>query len=120
MNREQAKALLPVITAFAEGKEVQCICGHPTCGWEDTEQVNPYDYLKYRIKPEPKWRPWKASEVPKVVVTIPKDTPENTATWPTVEWGFGLTCDKVLLRRFGECLWLHEDGTTTPCGVLEP
>lgn len=55
MNREQAKALLPIITAFAEGKTIQCR-GH-TVGcreWKDVD--NPsfgYTPDMYRIKPEP-------------------------------------------------------------------
>lgn len=57
MNREQAKELLPIIQAFAEGKTVQYkIEGE----WIQTNvpSFNPYLW-EYRIKPEPKYRPFK-------------------------------------------------------------
>lgn len=60
MNREQAKKLLPIIQAFAEGKTVQYkIEGE----WIQTNvpSFNPY-LLEYRIKPEPKYRPFKDKE----------------------------------------------------------
>lgn len=56
MNREQAKELLPIIQAFAEGKTVQYkIEGE----WIQTNvpSFNPYLW-EYRIKPEPKYRPF--------------------------------------------------------------
>jgi hypothetical protein len=67
MNREQAKTLLPIIQAFAEGKEIQYISKiSPERGWIDykyspfTQQVewsifnhNPH-YYQWRIKPEKK------------------------------------------------------------------
>jgi len=56
MNREQAKELLPIIQAFAEGKQIQYQCD--TDGWEDVESFNPTwvvgDPSSYRIKPEPR------------------------------------------------------------------
>lgn len=57
MNREQAKELLPIIQAFAEGKTVQYkIEGE----WIQTNvpSFNPYLW-EYRIKPEPKYRSFK-------------------------------------------------------------
>lgn len=66
MTRERAKELLPVIQAWADGKEIQFQSSSkgPWC----TIQL-PYvpawvDYYNYRIKPEPKFRPWKPEEVP--------------------------------------------------------
>lgn len=60
MNREQAKELLPIIQAFAEGKTVQYkIEGE----WIQTNvpSFNPYLW-EYRIKPEPKYRSFKDKE----------------------------------------------------------
>lgn len=60
MNREQAKELLPIIQAFAEGKTVQYkIEGE----WIQTNvpSFNPYLW-EYRIKSEPKYRPFKNAE----------------------------------------------------------
>lgn len=61
MNRQEAKELLPIIQAFAEGKTIlvqDCI------DWcylsnESDFNLNPQ---RYRIKPEPKYRPFKDAE----------------------------------------------------------
>lgn len=55
MNRQEAKKLLPIIQAYAEGKTIQikAIDGI----WYDDEDMleSPPNY---RIKPEPKYRPF--------------------------------------------------------------
>lgn len=60
MNRKQAKEMLPIIQAFAEGKGVETKTGS---GWISIENMsfagNPDSY---RIKPEPKYRPFKDTE----------------------------------------------------------
>lgn len=63
MKREEAKELLPIIQAFTEGKKIQWL---DNCGiWNDVDnrgisfQNSP---SKYRIKPEPKYRPFKTQE----------------------------------------------------------
>ena len=60
MNRKEAKQLLPIIQAFSEGKDVETKTGS---GWISTENMsfagNPDSY---RIKPEPKYRPFKDAE----------------------------------------------------------
>lgn len=57
MNRKTAKDLLPIIKAFSEGK---CVETKTSSGWISIENMgfvgNP---LQYRIKPEPKYRPFK-------------------------------------------------------------
>jgi hypothetical protein len=57
MTREEAKQLLPVIQAYAEGEEVQYYYknGEKWCGIEEPS-FNPN--TKWRIKPEPKYRPF--------------------------------------------------------------
>ena len=61
MNRQQAKELLPIIQAFAEGKTILV---QEDIDWrylsDDADfNLNP---LRYRIKPEPKYRPFKDKE----------------------------------------------------------
>lgn len=60
MNRIQAKELLPIIQAFAEGKTVEYKIEK---GWVQTNvpTFNPYLW-EYRIKPEPKYRPFANAE----------------------------------------------------------
>ena len=63
MNRNQAKALLPIIQAYAEGKAIEsrCIKGD-TSLWYDDKDPSFDDDFEYRIKPEPKYRPFKNAE----------------------------------------------------------
>ena len=64
MTRKNAKELLPIIQAFAEGKTIQY---YDTlidiADWEDCENPD-FDNLTYefRIKPEPTYRPFKDAE----------------------------------------------------------
>ena len=63
MNREQAKRVLPILTAFVEGKTIQSY-DHNTGEWMDEGEqlhtnslsVRPSDF---RIKPETTYRPFK-------------------------------------------------------------
>lgn len=62
MTREQAKELLPIIQAFADGKTIQFKSIDDK--WDDfgnKEDKLSFDspIHKYRIKPEPKYRPFK-------------------------------------------------------------
>ena len=60
MTREQAKELLPIIQAWAEGKNIQFISDGE---WHDINQADFTCYPdKYRIKPEQKYRPFKTQE----------------------------------------------------------
>ena len=64
MTREEVKELLPLIQAFAEGKQIQDKIEGVT-DWVDTDEIN-LEYngqkLKHRIKPEPVYRPFKTQE----------------------------------------------------------
>lgn len=58
MDRNQAKELLPIIQAYAEGKVIQI--NQPIIGWKDNnEPLFNCDTSSYRIKPEQKYRPFK-------------------------------------------------------------
>lgn len=70
MNRQQAKVLLPIIQAFAEGKTIEFRIKdgkepNGLRGWEweevDIPTFDTYRY-EYRIKPKPKYRPFKNAE----------------------------------------------------------
>ena len=59
MTREEAKEMLPIIKAFTEGKTIQLF----TNGiWEGAENPSFEELSRYRIKPEPKYRPFKSQE----------------------------------------------------------
>lgn len=64
MTREQAKELLPIIRAYAEGKTIQY--KNSEGGWKDVAFEENLSFIdapsKYRIKSEPKYRPFKTNE----------------------------------------------------------
>lgn len=67
MNRQETKNILPIIQAFAEGKTVQFKWGNGA--WVDLEKNDALNLARlvkypqdYRIKPEPKYRPFKNKE----------------------------------------------------------
>lgn len=65
MTREQAKDMLPIIQAFAEGRTIQikALDGLWHSGEDGKCEINfNADPQKYRIKSEPKYRPFKDVE----------------------------------------------------------
>ena len=59
VTREEAKELLPIIKAFAEGKSVQF---SDEGNWYKTENPAFASGTMYRIKPESRYRPFKSQE----------------------------------------------------------
>lgn len=60
MNIQQAKELLPIIQAFAEGKTIEY---YSNDNWIEDKNFNFIDKAQnYRIKPSPKYRPFKDAE----------------------------------------------------------
>lgn len=62
MTREEAKQLLPVIQAYAEGKEIQ-LCNNGV--WLDAKYQLPFDHItpdEIRVKPEPTYRAFNSQE----------------------------------------------------------
>ena len=63
MTREEAKKLLPIIQAFAEGKTLQYRVDEENNTWENIINPKFIDLpSNYRIKPEPKYRPFRTKE----------------------------------------------------------
>ena len=60
MTREESKELLPIIQAFAEGKNIQY--KDDMDRWVDIKNPSFKSFFEYRIKPEPKYRPFKTRE----------------------------------------------------------
>ena len=60
MTREEVKEMLPVLQAFAEGKTIEsrCIKGDKSL-WYDDEDPGFDNDFEYRIKPEPRYRPFR-------------------------------------------------------------
>jgi hypothetical protein len=69
MTREEAKKMLPFIQAFSEGKVIECrtrpnaIKGTDVPNdWTEMKEIEYWNNTEYRIKPEPKYRPFKNAE----------------------------------------------------------
>ena len=60
MTREEAKQLLPIIQGYAEGKTIQFLRDDVWGDMTAPNFTNAANY--YRIKPEPKYRPFKTKE----------------------------------------------------------
>lgn len=62
MTREEAKKLLPIIKAFSDGETIQHL-DIINDKWKDVDEFVYHGSVKcYRIKPEPKYRPFKDAE----------------------------------------------------------
>lgn len=70
MTKEQAKEFYPIMQAFAEGRVIECRTRtwelnkgwQYSTNWKETEELKFQDTYEYRIKPEPKYRPFKDKE----------------------------------------------------------
>ena len=60
MTREEVKELLPVMQAFAEGKTIEY--SNQDKQWFKTDYPIWTNNCKYRIKPEPKYKPFETKE----------------------------------------------------------
>ena len=64
MNRKEAAELLPIIKAFSEGKDIEMRSKNPHAqlnGWAKMDEFI-FGNFEYRLKPEPKYRPFKNAE----------------------------------------------------------
>ena len=64
MNRKEAAELLPILKAFGEGKDIEMRSKNPHAqlnGWVKMDEFT-FGNFDYRIKPEPKYRPFKDVE----------------------------------------------------------
>ncbi len=61
MNRKEVAELLPIIKAFGEGKTIEQRCAE---SWVEVDRDCDFHFpaSSYRIKPEPKYRPFKNAE----------------------------------------------------------
>ena len=64
MNRKEAAELLPIIKAFAEGKDIEYRSKGFNEDWKKVTQIPALSFksFEYRIKPEPTYRPFANAE----------------------------------------------------------
>lgn len=129
MNREEAKQLLNIIQALADGKAIQHRDGGGA--WADV----PDDFTLYpshgsalRIKPEPKLRPWTRKECPQCfIVRCKRDPAESRIAIKQYGYDHVRFCschgETSVPIEFNELArdWerVLENGDFVPCGVME-
>ena len=67
MNRKEAKEFYPFLQAFAEGRVIECRTKPSTLSkswqdmndWTEMKEIEFWNNIEYRIKQEPKYRPFK-------------------------------------------------------------
>lgn len=69
MDRNQAEEFYPILQAFAEGKVIECrtkpsaVKGTSVPNdWTEINEIEYWNNIEYRIKPESKYRPFKDAE----------------------------------------------------------
>ena len=66
MDRNQAKEFYSILQAFAEGRVIECRtkpsavkCTSVPNDWTEINEIEYRNNVEYRVKPEPKYRPFK-------------------------------------------------------------
>ena len=70
MDRNQAKAFYPILQAFAEGKVIETRTDPNVVGkgledmndWTEMNEIEHWNNIQYRVKPEPTYRPFANAE----------------------------------------------------------
>lgn len=70
MTREEVKKMLPILQAYAEGKVIECRTKPSALSkswrgmndWTEMKEIEFWINIEYRIKPEPKYRPFANAE----------------------------------------------------------
>ena len=69
MDRNQAKEFYPFLQAFAEGRVIECRTkprlvegAEVPNDWTEMKEIEFWNNIEYRIKPEPKYRPFKNAD----------------------------------------------------------
>ena len=70
MTREESKACYPILQAFAEGKVIECRTKPSALSkswqdmneWTEMKEIEFWNNTEYRVKPKPKYRPFKDAE----------------------------------------------------------
>ena len=131
MTREELKKAMPILTAFVDGKTIQCY-DHNTGKWKDeVEQLHTADLFvwpsDFRIKPEPKYRPFKDAD--ECWHEILKHQPFGWVKYQCdffqiihVDYnsiGYGSACGTILHSKFEDIFKDSTFADGTPFGMKE-
>ena len=129
MNRKEAAELLPIIQAFAKGKDIEYRTKGFNENWKKVTQITELSFksFEYRIKPEPKYRPFKDAK--ECMAEMLKHQPFG---WITSQgaffyiiyiedklFGYGSACGTILHSEFNDVLKSFTFADGTPFGIKE-
>ena len=129
MNRKEAAELLPIIQAFAKGKDIEYRTKGSNENWKKVTQIPELSFksFEYRIKPEPKYRPLKDAK--ECMAEMLKHQPFG---WITSQgaffyiiyiedklFGYGSACGTILHSEFNDVLKSFTFADGTPFGIKE-
>ena len=129
MTREDAKQLLPIIQSFAKGKDIEYRTKGFNENWKKVTQIPELSFksFEYRIKPEPKFRPFANAE--ECCQEMMKHQPFG---WITSQgaffyiiyiedklFGYGSACGTILHSEFNDVLKRFTFADGTPFGIKE-
>ena len=129
MNRKEAAELLPIIQAFAKGKDIEYRTKGSNENWKKVTQIPELSFksFEYRIKPEPKYRPFKDAK--ECMAEMLKHQPFG---WITSQgaffyiiyiedklFGYGSACGTILHSEFNDVLICFTFADGTPFGIKE-
>ena len=102
MNRKEAKKLMTIIQAFAEGKAIEsrCIKGDKSL-WYDDADPSFDDDLEYRIKPEQKYRPF--MDAKECWQEMQKHQPFGWVKWNDVRYNIYVVSSTSVCLINGNC-----------------
>ena len=99
MTREDAKQLLPIIQAFAEGKAIQQTDGYDWYDLDDPDFMRNGD--SYRIKPESEYRPFENAE--ECWLEMQKHQPFGWVKWNDVRYNIYAVSSTSVCLINGNC-----------------
>ena len=129
MNRKEAAELLPIIQAFAKGKDIEYRTKGFNENWKKVTQIPELSFksFEYRIKPEPKFRPFANAE--ECCQEMMKHQPFGWITYRCAFFhviyiedkliGYGSACGTILHTKFNDALKEFTFADGLPFGIKE-
>lgn len=131
MTKEEAKEFYPILQAYAEGKAIECRTKPGTIStsipneWTEMKEIGFWNGIEYRIKPDPKYRPFKDAE--ECWKEMQKHQPLGRITSQGAFFyiiyiedklfGYGSACGTILHSKFNDVLKCFTFADGGPFGV---
>ena len=109
MTREESKAFYPILQAFAEGKVIECRTKPSALSkswqdmneWTEMKEIEFWNNTEYRVKPEPKFRPFKDAE--ECWHEMQKHQPFGWVKWNDVRYNIYVVSSTSVCLINGNC-----------------